>query len=234
MTYRPFRSLLAAACLAAAALLLISCQAPKQPDAMPRDWQPKRIAVLPFQLGVTDAGGGAVRSPLTGAAFVPGPVQEGAALFLDEALGRSLPEISSLEIVPVEMAGRVFDRLRRDDLSLPLRQAAMQAGQKVGADGVLIGCVFRFSERVGETFAAERPASAAFDLALIRVSDGAVVWKNSFDESQRAVSEDLIEASQYMSRGVRWFSVREWGDYGLEQLLKRFPWHKEAKDPKEG
>jgi hypothetical protein len=228
---------LAAACVAAAALLFVSCQAAKQPDAMPRDWQPKRVGVLPFQLGVTDASGGAVRSPLTGAAFVPGPVQEGAALFLDEALDRSLPEVTSLEVVPVEVAGRVFERLRRENISLPLRQAAMQAGQQVGVDGVLIGCVFRFSERVGETFAADRPASAAFDLALVRVSDGAVIWKNTFDESQRAVSEDLIEASQYMSRGVRWFSVREWGDYGLEQLLKRFPWRKElkdAKEPKEG
>lgn len=234
MISRSLRSLMAAASLAVAALLLISCQTPRQPDAAPRDWQPQRIAVLPFQAGVTDAGGGAVRSPLTGAAFMAGPVQEGAALFLDEALDRRLPDVSSLEMIPVEVGGPVFDRLRRGDLSLSLRQAAMQAGQKVGADGVLIGCVFRFSERVGETFAAERPASAAFDLALIRVSDGAVMWKNSFDEAQRAFSEDVIEASQYMSRGVRWFSVREWGDYGLEQLLKRFPWHKETKDPREG
>jgi hypothetical protein len=233
MSSRPFRSLLAAACLAVAALLLVSCQAARQPDAMPRDWQPKRIGVLPFQLGVTDASGGAVRSPLTGAAFVPGPVQEGAALFLDEALDRSLPDITALEVVPVEVAGRLFDRLRHEDISLPLRQAAMQAGQQVGVDGVLIGFVYRFSERVGETFAADRPASAAFDLALIRVSDGAVLWKNSFDDTQRAVSEDLIEASQYLNRGVRWFSVREWGDYGLEQLLKRFPWRKEIKDAKD-
>jgi hypothetical protein len=201
---------------------------------MPRDYQPKRLAVLPFQAGVADAGGEAVYSPLTGAAFMPGPVQEGAALFLDEALGRSLPDLTSREIVSVKVAGRVFERLRREDLSLPLRVAAVQAGQKAGADGVLIGCVYRFSERRGEIFAADRPASAAFDLALIRVSDGVVLWKNSFDETQRAVSEDLIEASQYMSRGVRWFSVQEWGDYGLEQILKRFPWRKDAKDHREG
>jgi hypothetical protein len=37
-----------------------------------------------------------------------------------------------------------------------------------------------------------------------------------------------------MSRGVRWFSVQEWGDYGLEQILKRFPWRKDAKDHREG
>ncbi len=226
--------LLGLACLAAAALLLASCQSARQPDTLASQWQPKRIALLPFQLGVTDVGGGTVRSPLTGAAFQPGPIKDGAAMFLDQALGRSLPEISTVEIVPAETAGRIFERLRHQDVALPLRRAAVQAGKESGADGVLVGFVYRFSERVGETFAADRPASAAFDLALIRVSDGAVVWKNTFDESQRALSEDVIEASQYLSRGVRWFSVQEWGDYGLEQLLKRFPWQRDQnKDKKE-
>lgn len=235
MRLRVHARVLGAVCLAAAMLLTASCQTPpRKPDTLAREWQPKSIALLPFQMGVADAGGGSVRSPLTGAAFQPGQIKEGAGLLLDEALGRALPEVSSVEILPVESAGRAFERLRHQNVGLPLRQAAVQAGKEAGAEGVLIGFVYRFSERVGETFAAERPASAAFDLALIRVSDGAVLWKNTFDESQRAVSEDLIEASQYMSRGVRWFSVREWGDYGLEQLLKRFPWRKDAKDHKEG
>lgn len=228
-----WKSLWMASVLLAGLGLLMACQAQKQPDnTLARQWQPKRLAVLPFQMGVTDPGGGAVRSPLTGAAFLPGPIVENATVFLDENLSGALPEVTDLEIVPSSEAGRVFDRLRREDLSLTVLAAAMQAGQKVKADGVVIGYVYRFSQRVGESYSAAKPASVAFDLALIRVSDGAILWKNSFDETQRSVSEDIIEASQYMDRGVRWFTVYEWADYGLDQLLKRFPYLKEHKEQK--
>jgi hypothetical protein len=211
----------------AVVLLTAACETPRQPsDTLTRQWQPKKIAVVTFQKGVSDRPG-AVRSPLTGAAFTPGPMIEGANLFLDESLNYNLPKATDLEIVPVVEAGRLFDRLRNQDLGLTLRDALMKTGQQVGADGVLIGFVYRFSQREGNDYAAEHPASAAFDLAMVRVKDGAVIWKNSFDETQRSLSDNLYAAGMYMERGVHWFTVEEFGDYGLQELLKRFPWQKE-------
>ncbi len=222
---RPFRILAGLSALAAI-FLLAACEAPKHADPLARQWQPKKIAVLPFQLGVGDRGG-AVRSPLTGAAFTPGPILEGAALMLDESLSYHLPKLTGLEIVPVTEAGREFERIRRADMGLPLIKAIVQAGEKSGADGVLIGYVYRFAQREGTSYAVERPASAAFDLALVRVTDGAVLWKNSFDETQRPLSENVFTAGVYMERGINWFTVEEWGDHGLQTLLKRFPWTKQ-------
>ncbi|CAO0824615.1 hypothetical protein DFAR_750004 [Desulfarculales bacterium] len=124
-------------------------------------------------------------------------------------------------------AGAVFDRLRRQKYSLDMLQSAMETGRLLKADGVLVGFVYRFAQRVGGPYASDRPASAAFDLAMVRVSDGAVVWKNSFDETQQPLADDVLSAGQYVDRGLRWFTVQEWGDIGVNKLLDRFPWRKD-------
>ncbi len=237
MSSRSFSRVVKALVLLAALGLLASCQAPRQlgGDRLAKEWAPQRVAVLPFQVAVKGGEEGSVRSPLSGASFVPGPVTEGASLALDQSLENALPRMVDFSIVPQAQAGRVFDRLRRENFSLSLIQAVVATGQKLEVDGVVLGHVYRFSQRVGGPYSADRPASAAFDLAMVRVSDGAVIWKNSFDEAQKPFSENVFAASQYMDRGLQWFTVQEWGDIGLSQLLERFPWRKDqGKDqPKE-
>jgi len=207
--------------------LLAACQGVQPQERQVMDWQPKRVAVLPYEIA-TGGDEGNVRSPLTGASFRPGAVAEAAGLALDAALEQQLPKVASFQVVPAGQAGAVYERLRRENISLDLMQAVQMTGNKLKADGVLIGFVYRFAQRVGGPYAADRPASAAFDLAMVRVSDGAVLWKNSFDETQQAFSENILSAGQYMDRGLRWFTVQEWGEIGLKQLLERLPWRKDA------
>ncbi|MFH1058482.1 MAG: hypothetical protein V1797_07365 [Pseudomonadota bacterium] len=207
--------------------LLAACQGLQPQERQVFDWQPKRVAVLPFAVATGDDEG-SVRSPLTGASFRPGAVAEGAGLALDASLGQQLGQVASFQVVPAGQTGAVMERLRRENISLDLMQAVQTTGKKLKADGVLIGFIYRFAQRVGGPYAADRPASAAFDLAMVRVSDGAVLWKNSFDETQKAFSENILNAGQYMDRGLRWFTVQEWGDIGMGQLLERLPWRKEA------
>ena len=207
--------------------LAAACQTSRVADRPASDWQPKRVAVLPYQMAIGGEEGNA-RSPLTGASFRPGPMIDGAGMALDSSLDTWLPKVAEFQTISVGQAGAVFDRMRRENISLNLMQAVLATGQKLNADAVLVGFVYRFAQLVGSPYAADRPASAAFDLNLIRVSDGAVMWKNSFDETQQAFSDNILAASQYMDRGLRWFTVQEWGDIGMGQLLERLPWRKEA------
>ncbi|MBI5521138.1 MAG: hypothetical protein HY910_00820 [Desulfarculus sp.] len=229
MSVRVFSRLTAVVMLLAVSSLLAGCQAQKQTasERLARQWMPERVAVLPFQAVEPSGEEGSVRSPLTGSAFMPGPITEGAAVALDQSLDNALPRMANFSVISYNQAGAVFERLRREKLSLGMLQAAMETGQKLNADGVLVGFVYRFSQRVGGPYAAERPASAAFDLAMVRVSDGAVLWKNSFEETQQSFADNVLAASQYMDRGLRWFTVQEWGDIGLNQMLGRFPWRKD-------
>lgn len=215
--------------LLAACLLLASCQAQKQTvsERLARQWQPEKVVVLPFQVAQADGSEGPVRSPLTGASFTPGPVTEGASSALDQSLENALPKIVGFTVVGYNQGGAVYERLRRENIALDQLEAAVETGKKLGADGVLVGFVYRFAQRVGGPLAADRPASAAFDLAMVRVSDGSVLWKNSFDETQQSFADNVLAARQYMERGLRWFTVQEWGDIGVHQLLERFPWRKD-------
>ena len=229
MSVRVFSRLTAGVALLAALCMLAACQAQKQTasERLARQWMPERVAVLPFQVVEASGEDRSVRSPLTGSAFMAGPVTEGASVALDQSLDNALPRLVNFSVIGYSQAGAVFERLRREKISLGMMQAAMETGKKLNADGVLLGFVYRFSQRVGGPFAADRPASATFDLAMVRVSDGAVLWKNSFEETQQSLADNVLSAGQYMDRGLRWFTVQEWGDIGINQMLQRFPWRKD-------
>jgi hypothetical protein len=233
MSVRVFSRLTAGVLLLAAISLLAACQAQKQTasERLARQWLPSKVAVLPFQEVQPSGDDNTVRSPLTGSAFTAGPVTEGAAVALDQSLDNALPRLTNFSIISYSQAGAVFERLRRQQLSLDMLQAAVETGKKLNAEGVLMGFVYRFAQRVGGPYASDRPASAAFDLAMVRVSDGAVIWKNSFDETQQSFADNVLAAGQYMDRGLRWFTVQEWGDIGVNQILQRFPWRNKDQAP---
>ena len=105
----------------------------------------------------------------------------------------------------------------------------MRTGAKMGADGVLVGHLYRFDQRVGGPMTAKKPASVAFDVAMVRVADGIVVWKNSFDETQRSLTENIFNIEQFVQGGLRWFTAEEFATYGMKVLMAGFPWQGTAK-----
>jgi hypothetical protein len=186
-------------------------------------WQPEKVAVLPYQLAIVNQNTNRAVSPLNGAIHRSGEIISSARVVMDQLLADSLRGHSSFILLDQGAAARSLDRHLR---SLPLRQAALAAGRDMEADAVLIGFIYRLSQRVGEAFSVESPASAAFDLIVLRVSDGQVIWSNSFDHTQVSLSENLLEIGQYAGRGLYWFTVEEFAQYGMEEILSRFPWQK--------
>jgi hypothetical protein len=219
----------AALLITAGLLLTAACQAPVTQEKTKALWKPAKAVVLPFQPVTPKSGeGDIVRSPLTSSVFSArdGVVANAGLAELDQALADGLQGKTVFQIVPASQAGLVFGRLQREDLGKPLRDLIMETGRRFQADAVLVGHLYRFSQRVGGSMAAQRPASVAFDLALVRSSDGVVVWKNSFDETQRSLSENLFEIEQFVEHGLRWFTAEELASYGMSQMLRRFPWRK--------
>ncbi len=93
-------------------------------------------------------------------------------------------------------------------------------GKQLDADAILYGKLYRFRERVGSKYAAEVPASVAFSLILVRVSDGRVLWRYSFDETQQALTENLFNWKFYKSEGMRWVTAEELAAYGLKRAIE--------------
>lgn len=232
MSWAKIHKLAWALVLCAALIMTAACQgAPKR--QAPPSWRPQRVAVLPFATVAPDSpGSNTACSPLTGAVYSCGVDQklnsEAEAVLEDELLS-ILSKRASFEVVPPSMAGPVFQRLRREQMGQNLAQAVAETGRKLGVEAVLVGHIYRFRQLVGGAASAESPASVAFDLAMVRVADAQVLWKNSFDETQKSLSENLFNIEQYMKTGLRWLTAQELARLGMDHLMRNFPWLKPEK-----
>lgn len=90
-------------------------------------------------------------------------------------------------------------------------------GKELNADAVLYGKIHRYRDRVGNDYSVDTPASVAFTLSLVRVIDGATLWRYSFDETQQALTENLFNFKLYRSEGMKWLTADELLDYGIKR-----------------
>ncbi|HBB15781.1 MAG TPA: hypothetical protein DCZ97_01840 [Syntrophus sp. (in: bacteria)] len=184
-----------------------------------------RIAVVPFQqIAPEDREGGAVRCPLCGitinAVGTPGnPEKILETLFLEE-LNKNKPKFHLLDR---ERVAAVFRRVSANSLKSPLNQVLRDVGGELGAEGVVVGYVYRFRERKGVAYSVEHPAAVTFEIHLLRVSDGALVWRGFFDKTQSSLMEDLFQISSFFRGEGRWVTAKELMGEGLEATLKTFP-----------
>jgi hypothetical protein len=94
---------------------------------------------------------------------------------------------------------------------------------QVKSDSVLMGWVFRYRARTGGPWGVQEPASVAFVALLLNGRDGRLLWRGQFDETQRALSEDVLDFFSFARRGGRWVTAKELASDGVNQLLLTFP-----------
>lgn len=107
----------------------------------------------------------------------------------------------------------------------PARSGDLGRARAVGAallaDGVVIGRVLRYRERIGEEFGVRSPASVAFVLQLLEVRSGDVVWSAEFNETQKPLNENVLAIGDYAKRGIRWFRAEELAQTGAKRAVER-------------
>ena len=182
------------------------------------------VLVLPFKNMAWLHGEGVnVRSPLTGKVFLTGPVADGADRLLTDMLLDALHRQTRFKTVPSSEAPAVLDALQSssDEQRSPLKALA-QTGRMLEADLVFQGYLYRFKNRVGKDYAAESPASVAFDLYLIDSRTQKVVWSAYFDETQQALTDDLRFIGTFFRRGARWITAEEMASDAMTEMFKGF------------
>jgi len=92
-------------------------------------------------------------------------------------------------------------------------------GHEFSAETVMVGYIYRWQERKGTDYSADRPASTAFDLYLLRAEDGAVLWKGKFDKTQAPLSENILDARTFFKGKGKWMTVETLADLGLSDIL---------------
>jgi hypothetical protein len=104
-----------------------------------------------------------------------------------------------------------------------VRALAAAVHQKFGADALAMGVVHRFVDRSGESMGSTRPASVGFEVRILSAPAGNVLWVGAFDQTQVALSENVLKAPQYPGGGTRWLTAEELARWGASQIVQTLP-----------
>ena len=111
------------------------------------------------------------------------------------------------------------------DAASPTPEAIGQnVANQLKVDAAMIGQVLVYQERVGSRLGASPPASVGFEAKLV-AADGQVLWVGNYYERQRPMTEDLMG---FIRRHGAFVTAEELAQYGVEELLKEFPFGTEA------
>lgn len=183
-----------------------------------------KIVVLGFMQAMSRGSEpGMIRSPLSGAVFMAQPVQEDVPGALTSKLFEKIRQSERYEIIGPDQAKGVFASIISLDQDLSDRKAFEKTGRSFSADAVIVGYVYRWSEREGTDYFVRRPSSVAFDLYLIQPEEGTIIWGAGFDKTQQSLSENILDVGTFLKGKGRWMTVSELADVGLTDLLDKSP-----------
>jgi len=188
------------------------------------------LAILPFLIErVDDPSRGAV-CPACGGVYKKGNIQYGSQRILTQLLQQKMDALEMFKILPLEKVEDAFLKADKGQFELRPLRSAIQLGRELNADFIFIGYLFRFEERIGSRIGVDKPASVGFDVHLLRVKDGKRVWDGKFDETQQALSANLLKIGSFVRRGAAWLKAEELSSVGMDEMLKRLPGAKELEE----
>ena len=158
------------------------------------------------------------KTPMSDARVPAEAVNKMTAILFEEVQKRG-----GYEVISPGKARGVYSSLISSDAERTEFEMFQKIGQAFSADALLVGNLYRWRERVGGDRGVDQPASVAFDLSLIRPEDGAVLWKDKFDKTQKSLSQNLLEWNTFVRGRGRWMTAEELAVLGLEDLLSQMP-----------
>jgi hypothetical protein len=185
----------------------------------------KRIAIAPF-VGISpaEAGGSAYRCPICGAVFSVGPISDTGISTVEDLFVTRLEESAKFTIITPDRVGAEYNVLAAAGSFKTSPLALLKkTGEKLGADVIVYGAIYRFRERKGYSYSVEQPASVSFAIHLIRVSDGIILWSGVFDKTQTSLMENVLQAKFFYKEKGKWVTAKELARSGMDDVLKTFP-----------
>ncbi len=193
---------------------------PKEKPYIPKI---QKMVVVGFRPAMSSwEGSDVVRSRLSGAVVMAGPVPERVVNQMTADLFNRLLQDKSYDLISPAQARGVYETLVSSNMVSDDIDLAQKIGKAFSAQAVLIGYLYRWKEREGTDYSVSRPASVAFDLYLIGPRDGAILWKGKFDKTQRPLTENIFDMDTFVKGGGRWMTAEKLAEVGLEDLVSQF------------
>ena len=189
----------------------------------------KRIAVMPFLVGKLESPEKPVEKPLSQPLEQLNMNAPNLAEGADRIMTRLVNEVMQIrfedQMVSMDDAAAVYANVIRDQTLGTPRKLAIKFGENLQADLVVVGTIWRFREKGSVKENPDSPSSIAFSVYLVEVASGKRLWRNTFDGTQKTLSEDVLGGLKQIKMGVSWLSVNELARYGVKSVFKTFPLH---------
>jgi hypothetical protein len=183
-----------------------------------------KLLIMPFKDMYQVYGMDTYRCPFTGRMHELGVVAASADDLMSEQLLIFIKNLEHYRPVLADSAsGLIAEHIAGQDRISSEMDYLVAAGRDFGADLLLAGYLYRFEERIGSNYAAEAPASVAFSLILVDVNARNLLWARHFNKTQKALSDNLFELSDFIKRKGRWVTARQMALAGLEEMVLALP-----------
>jgi len=190
-----------------------------------------KIGIIPFFQGKLDINSDTPEDQILTCSieelcFISEDIMLGADQKLTNFTYAALTQRLGNQILPKDLVTDATSKIRPYQKNATPKSIAVETGRAMGADGVIVGSVWRYKNRVSAKGASDQPTSVAFVVYLLDVPAGNIVWKNSFIKSQTALTEDISNIKLVFKKGVKWMSADELAKYGVDAVFEEFPYPK--------
>ena len=126
-------------------------------------------------------------------------------------------------VVPQPLVANTYAQIPLDGRRDTPLALSVKVGKLLGANFMAVGSVWKYRERKGGIASAANPASVSFAIHLVDVQSGNILWSKSFAQTQRSLSENILDARVFFEQGTKWLTADELASYGVKEILKEFP-----------
>jgi len=184
----------------------------------------KKIAIVPFQaITSDDPDVRIIRCPVCGTTFRTCSFEGNPEKRIEEIFLKGIESSDQYSLIPSGYVDGVYKRVSAALFGKSPLVILTEVGKEVAADGIIAGHLFYYMERKGFGYSVEEPASVAFCVHLIRVSDGRSVWKGVFDKTQSSLMENIFNILPFIKGGGKWVTAEELSQEGIKEILEGFP-----------
>ena len=103
-------------------------------------------------------------------------------------------------------------------------QAALRKWSAIGrcmkVDLLVVPQILELRERAGGELGVDKPAKIVMDIFLIDVRNETLIGRSRFEETQTALTSNLLEANKFFKRGGKWISASELAREGMVKAVK--------------
>ncbi|WP_459939149.1 hypothetical protein [Desulfonatronum parangueonense] len=96
----------------------------------------------------------------------------------------------------------------------------MDVGACTRADYLLVPQILEWREREGGEWGVTEPGRVVLELTLLNIPNQRIAQRFKYDERQRSLSEDLLQADRFFRRGGKWLPTKELVRDGLREGLR--------------